>query len=434
MREKYINMKRLGTILLATVVIGGIVLGIGPRFKDAATPSGTPSIQAMPTAQAISLFQGRVEANQSDAVSSTILGELFSQQARETGDVSRLDSAESALNRALAALPGYPRAQTALASVYVAQHKFSEALDLARIADEADPDGGAIITIGDAQLALGQYEAAQQSFLEAIGRYSAPAVTARLAHIDEIYGDLDGARLSVDKATTVFIGSGGSGEAAAWFQMRRGDLAFADGDYPAALDAYQQSLNILPEYPASLAGAGRSLAALGDMAPAIGSYESAVAVQPLPQILLELGELYLLNDQYEEAERAFGTIKVVGDLTDGLFDLSLAFFEANHGDPQVAVTTAEQLVEARPDLFSYDALAWAYYRAGRLDEARAASDQAIATSPAVASIWYHSGAIHAERGDNAAGIADLKWALELSPEFNLTSAEHARDLLEELGP
>ncbi len=430
-----IDMKRLNTILLATVVIGAIVLGIGPRFqKDNQAPAAeVGSYQSLPTPQAISMFQVRVESNEGDAVSSAILGELFSRQARETGDVSNLDRAEAALNRALQILPGYPRAQTALASVYIAQHKFFQALDLARVADEVDPKGGAILTIGDAQLALGQYEEARKTFLEAIETFSVPVVSARLAHIDEIYGDVAGARLTVDKAAESFIAAGGSGEAAAWFQMRRGDLAFASGDYAAAAASYRSSLEILPRYPASLAGLGRSLAASGDRIGAIVSYEAAVAVQPLPQILLELGELYELDGQTEKAEQTYATINVVRELSNGLFDLSLVFYEANHGDPEIAVRTAEELVQSRPDLFSYDALAWAHFRDGNFADAREASNEAVSTNPGVASIWFHSGAISAALGDSAGAATDLGKALALSPQFSPMSVLELQQILDGLG-
>jgi tetratricopeptide (TPR) repeat protein len=433
MREKYIDMKRLGAVLVATIAMAAIVLGIGPGFeRNEPAPELATELPSMPTAQAISLFQDRVSANEDDAVSATILGELFSRQARETGDVSKLQLAETSLDRALGSLPDYPRAQTALAAVYIAQHRFDEALALARIANEADPEGGAIITIGDAQLALGEYEAARQTFLGALERFSVPVVSARLAHIDEIFGDLEGARRTVDKAAAAFIASGGGGEAAAWFEMRRGDLAFASGDYEAAASAYRDSLVILPEYPASLAGLGRSLAALGDTSAAIASYERAATAQPLPQVLLALGELYELDGREEEASEAFATINVVSELTDGLFDLSLVFYEANHGDPEVAVRTAEQLVGDRPDLFSFDALAWAHFRAGNLDEARAASDIATSTNPAIASIWYHAGAISAALGQAARASTELERAMSLSPRFDPVASLDARQLLEDL--
>lgn len=427
-------MRKALSAVVVVAVIGAVLLGLGPVSESDPSPVNIAlATDSMPTEQAISLFQSRVQSNESDVVSATILGELFSRQARETGDVSKLALAEESLTNALTVLDGYPRAQTALASVYIAQHRFSEALDLARTADEADPNGGAIIAIGDAQTALGQYQEARQTLLKALDTFSVPVVSARLAHLDEIEGDLDGARLSIDKAARVFLSSGGSGEAAAWFQMRRGDLAFASGDYTAAAAAYEDSLRILPSYPQSLAGLGRSLAALGNRPDAITSYEQAIGVQPLPAILLELGELYELDGQQDKAADVFGTIEVVGELSNGLFDLSLVFYEADHGSPGAAVTMARKLVEDRPDIFSHDALAWALFRDGDLSGARTASDRALSTGVANASIWYHSGAIASAMGDETRAQTDLARARDLSPRFNPIASADMDALLKGLG-
>ncbi len=427
-------MRRKLSGVIAAIVIGAVVFGIGPTFHSDAGTGDVGPLESIPTSQAISMFQRRVELNGSDVVSATILGELFSRQARETGDVSKLEKAEAALDRALLSVPDYPRAQTALSSVYIAQHRFSEALVLARIANAADPDGGAIITIGDAQLALGRYQQARETFLTAMDHFSATVVSARLAHLDEIYGDLGGARLTMDKAAAAFLDAGGSGETAAWFQMRRGDLAFASGAYGDAIAAYEMSLEILPDYPASLAGLARSLEAIGDRAGAFAAYEKAMSVQPLPGILLALGELYELDGQTDKAREAFDTVGVVSDLSNGLFDLSLVFYEANHGSVSRAVETAEKLVSGRPDLFSYDALAWAQFQAGNLDAARLAADQALQTKPANAMLWYHSGAIWAGLGEEANALADLEMALSLSPAFDPVAVAEIAETMRALRP
>lgn len=425
-------MRRVFSVLVVTTAILGVVLGVGPSPQPGAGEEAVPVYETLPTALAISMFQDRVEANQGDVVSATILGELFSRRARETGDVALLSRAESSLEQALAGLPGYPRAEAALAEVYISLHRFHEALELARSADAADAKTGAIVTVGDAQLALGLYEEARETYLGALEDFPTPLISARIAHLDEVFGDLTGARLTMNEAAETFIASGGSGEAAAWIQMRRGDLAFSSGDYVGAEAAYRDSLAVIPGYPGALSGMARSLEAQGDRDAAIEAYEQAVEVQPLPSILLALGELYELDGRSEEAARAYGTLEVVAELSDGLFDLSLVFYEAEHGSPEQAVKTARALVESRPDLFSYDALAWALYRADDLEAAREAADEALRTRPAFASIWYHSGAIWAGLGEEARAAADLEMALALSPRFDPVAASHAKRLLEEL--
>jgi tetratricopeptide (TPR) repeat protein len=432
MREKYIDMKRLGTILMTTIAIGAIVLGIGPRFSQDREPAEVVLAQSMPSAQSVELFEARVEANGSDAVSATILGELLIRRARETGNTTYIDEAEITLGNALDIIPTYPRAQTALASVYISQHKFDQALVLAMAARDADPNGEAVVSVGDAQLALGQYEAARQTFSDAYDSFPAPLVSARLARIDEIHGDLEGARRRIDKASSVFVASGGSGEPAAWLQMRRGDLAFHMGDYADAADSYQNALDMLPEHPASIAGLARSLEALGDRKGSLAQWELVAELQPHPEILLALAEMYQLDGQDEKAKAPFIQMAQVAEESRGLFEIAVAFYEADHGDPVIAVETADLLVETRPDLYSYDALAWGNYRAGDFDAARAAADIAVSTNPGDARLWYHSGAIWAALGDPGKAVTDLEHALELSPRFDPIAATDAERLLREM--
>lgn len=423
-------MKRLGTVLLATLVIGAIVLGIGPGFdRGRQADEVTPTLEAMPTAQAISLFETRTDANGKDAVSATILGELLIRRSRETGDTSFVDQAEEALTSALVLLPTYPRAQSALATVYISQHRFEEGLTLATEAYEADPDGDAIVAVGDAQLALGRYEDARVSFLQAFDSFPAPLVSARLARIDEINGDVDGARATIDKAAAVFATSGGGGEPAAWLQMRRGDLAFHMGDYTSAEQAYRNALEILPDHPASIAGLARSLEALGDRKGSIASWELVAELQPHPEILLALAEMYQVDGQDERARQTFVEMAAVAEASRGLFEIAVAHYEADHGDPAIAVETAQLLVDTRPDLYSYDAFAWASYRAGDLAAARAAADVALSTKPGDAKLWYHSGAIWAAIGNEARAISDLEHALALSPRFDPIGAPDAVQIL-----
>jgi tetratricopeptide (TPR) repeat protein len=214
--------------------------------------------------------------------------------------------------------------------------------------------------------------------------------------------------------------------------MRRGDLAFHMGDYADAAASYQNALDILPEHPASIAGLARSLEALGDRKGSLAQWELVAELQPHPEILLALAEMYQLDGQDERAEATFIQMAQVAEESRGLFEIAVAFYEADHGDPAIAVETAELLVETRPDLYSYDALAWANYRAGDFDAARAAADTAVSTNPGDARLWYHSGAIWAALGDSGMAVADLEHALELSPRFDPIAVTDAERLVGEL--
>ena len=83
---------------------------------------------------------------------------------------------------------------------------------------------------------------------------------------------------------------------------------------------------------------------------------------------------------------------------------------------------------SRGGLYIDDTYAWVLYRAGRLAEARQASDRALRLRTPDARLLYHAGAIQLASG-NSAGRALIEKALALNPHFDLTGAAEARALL-----
>jgi tetratricopeptide (TPR) repeat protein len=79
-----------------------------------------------------------------------------------------------------------------------------------------------------------------------------------------------------------------------------------------------------------------------------------------------------------------------------------------HRDIAEAVRLAEQAARSRRDIFTMDALAWAYFKAGRLDDARKAADAAMRTGTHDGRIVYHAAAIRAAQGDIDAARAMLE--------------------------
>jgi hypothetical protein len=63
-----------------------------------------------------------------------------------------------------------------------------------------------------------------------------------------------------------------------------------------------------------------------------------------------------------------------------------------------AVQLAEEAARSRKDIFTMDALAWSYFRAGRLSDAEEASRQARRTGTADRRILAHAAAIEQALG------------------------------------
>ena len=93
-----------------------------------------------------------------------------------------------------------------------------------------------------------------------------------------------------------------------------------------------------------------------------------------------------------------GDIPEAGWRFDAPQPASLARFLADH-DRSIgeAVQLAERAAADRQDIFTEDALAWCYFKAGRLADAEAAMKQARRTGTRDRSILAHAAAIAARR-------------------------------------
>jgi tetratricopeptide (TPR) repeat protein len=110
--------------------------------------------------------------------------------------------------------------------------------------------------------------------------------------------------------------------------------------------------------------------------------------------------------------------------------LNLALFLATRNrDAAEALAAITAEAESRAGVYVDDARAFALYRAGRIDEALAASERALALGTPDARLLFHAGAIRIAAGDAAGGRKLVAQALELNPGFDVTGAREARTLL-----
>src|SRR4030095_6759760 len=78
-------------------------------------PASAPGMKT--TDELIEFWQGRFERNPRDFISLTFLGEAFIRKARETGDVSEYERADTTLQKALEMHPDYEVAEAYLSTV-----------------------------------------------------------------------------------------------------------------------------------------------------------------------------------------------------------------------------------------------------------------------------------------------------------------------------
>ena len=387
----------------------------------------------------IRFFQGRLRQNPEDFVSLTLLGQLYLQEARQTGDVASYGRAETALLEALRILPGYPAAKAALASAHYATHDFIGALELAEELYQLNPRRTDLLAIiADAHLSLGHYEQAAPIYQALLERKSSPSILARLAHQAELHGNPEQALELMQRAAGEALFNNVAKEEMAWYLIRLGDLHFNAGEIRAAEQHYRAALRLYPDYALALADVGKARAALGRLEEAIEFYRRATEIIPQPEQLAALGDLYTIQGEQALAQRQYDTVVFIGNLAEinrQVYNRQLANFYSDHDlQPEQALKLALSELEVRKDVFGYDAAAWAYFKNGQLDQAQRMIDIAMKLGTRDAKLYYHAGMIAFGRGDPAAAERLLSEAIAINPFFDTLQARIARSVLAGLSP
>lgn len=413
-------------------IFNGSNINLDPRQIDDSQLAAVPPVE-----DTIRFFQARIQTNPQDAVSYTLLAQQYIRQAREKGDATSYKYAEEALHESIRLLPNYALAKASLASVYYAQHDFVSALDMAQqVYEKNSKNLDALAVIGDAQLALGNYQEADLAYEKLSEQSDTPPVLARLAAFEELKGNPQQALDLMRRAANVALQSGGTRESAAWYVLRVGDLYFNMGQPKQAGRYYEAALRIFENYHLALAGLGKVNAAQGDYEESITYYQQAVNKVPEPDVLAALGDLYTLAGQPEQAEVQYRTVEYIGKLAElnkQIYNRQLANFYSDH-DLRVkeALRLARAELQTRKDIYGYDAAAWAEYKNGNFAEAQGLMEKAMTLGTRDARLYYHAGMIALKLGEKAQAREYLEQALEINPHFSVLYVEEARTILESL--
>jgi tetratricopeptide (TPR) repeat protein len=437
MNRKVIILSLFIALILGVSNIRGAFFNGSKNLPDPGSIDGSDLANVPPVGDAIKFFQSRLKANPKDALTYTLLAGQFVRQARETGDVAGYERAEAALEESLELFPNYVQAQASLASVYYAQHNFLPALQLAQQVYEKDRKiTDALVTIGDAQMALGNYPEAEAAYRELSEQYATPPVLARLAAFEELKGNPEQALELMGRAASDALRESGTRESVAWYVLRVGDLYFNMGRYKDAGRYYEAALRVFDRYHLALAGLGKVEAAQGDHEEAIGYYRQAIDIIPQPDYLAALGDLYTLTHQPRQAQIQYQTVEYIGKLAEinqQVYNRQLANFYSDHDlHLQEALDLALAELEGRKDIYGYDTAAWAHYKNGNFEEAQALMRQAMAHGTQDARLYYHAGMIEQALGNKQAARQWLETAMSINPHFSILDAPLLQQALESL--
>lgn len=354
--------------------------------------SGAPSTTRDGLARRITEMESRVAARPDDVGAAVLLADALIRQTRVSGNAGLTVQAERVLKTALREDPGNYDALRMQGSLYLSQHRFAEAAAVAEKCRAMRPDDAVNYgVLGDAHLELGDYDQAFDAFDRMMQLRPGSASYARVAYARELQGNLRGALQSMQLAADA--SEGGDVEAIAWYHAQVGELYLKLAKPVDAMREFSVASTAFPGHPFAVVGYAKSLEAVGKRSEARALLEDLVKKSPTPDVHARLGDLFHAEGRDQEAERQYALAEAAWR-SDAPEPKNLARFLADRGEKvDEAVVIAEEAIKVRHDIFTEDALAWAYFKAGRVEEARRAIRLALRTGTRDRDILRHAEAI-----------------------------------------
>jgi len=355
-----------------------------------------------------------------------VLGQAWVRKARETADPVYYLNADACADQALRLDPKSTQALELRTLLQLSNHQFARARDTGEAALAKRSDLPLMLgLISDADLELGDYDGAERRAQEMMNLKPCLPSYSRVSYLHWLHGDqkaaLESVRLAIDS------GDPKEPEAVAWVLVQAAMIFWNQGDVAGADAGFDRALTTFPDFPPALVGKGRVALARDDPKRAAALFDQAFHLSPLMETA------WLLTDARTEAGDAAGAaasdavLAKQGVATD---PRTTALYWATHDREHArALEVAAAERQTRDDLYTEDTYAWALYRAGKIPEARAASDKALILNTPDARLLYHAGAIRLAQGQRIEGLALVRKALALNPHFDVTGAREARALV-----
>lgn len=196
----------------------------------------------------------------------------------------------------------------------------------------------------------------------------------------------------------------------------RGNARVALNRRSEAMADFDEAIRINDQYPAALFNRGLLHAALGQHERAVADFDAALAIVPrtLAVVIARANAQAALGRR----DKAIEDFELVSQLdARNVYALNaLCWNRAVLGSHALALRECDAALRLAPDDPDVlDSRAYAYFRAGRLDDAMRDYQSVLERNPRAAMSLWGRGAVRARRGDRQGAEADFAAARAISP-------------------
>jgi tetratricopeptide (TPR) repeat protein len=390
------------------VIIAALSASLGSSFVAGDEPNGS-AIAKDPCALALLPHEGtdkedleiiRLQTKARNASDSTAwleqLGWAFVDKARGSFDPGFYKLAEQCALCLDAKKPACPEALLLRAHVLNSLHKFKVAETTARELVKKRGLHFDYGVLGDALMEQGKLDEALVAYQAMMDQKPSPPAYSRAAHMRWLRGDLPGAIELMSWA------AGASNphdpESGAWARVHLARYEWQAHDTKKALELIDESLEWQPDYAPALLERGRLLLGFGKTPEAIDALKRAAVLNPLPEYQWTLSEALRAADRVEEAQLVEAELKRQGVAND---PRTFSLYLATRGeDIPTALRLAKTELETRADVFTLDALAWAWMASADTEQAWSFAQRAVAEGTQDGRLLLHAGVIASAAGQS----------------------------------
>ena len=340
------------------------------------------------------------------------------QKASISGDVAALTAVERAIDDALPLLSNPADLYLLKAHTAFKLHKLADVhAALLAVPSVYDSEEGRLIR-ADLDFQHGHYQAAESGYVDVLGHERSWGALARLAYLRGKMGDVAGADRLYEEAEDQLTAK--EMRAYAWLEVQRGFLDFAHGQHDAARLHYRRADAAYPGYWLIDEHIAELLGAEGRYDEAIVIYQRIAATFGRPDLEQAIGELYDLAGRGRPAvywkERALSAYLQSVQRGEVHYYHHLVDYYADAAeDGADAVKWASKDLQMRENFATQAALAWAFYRDGRIGDAVHWIDRALASDVVDALLYFRAGEIYSAAGHEIEGRNLRERALNLNP-------------------